>query len=164
MTKINWKKNKTGDQDKRLEFFRYVVVLFASIIILKLGYIQVFQHVFYEALASGQHEFFQKLIPKRGMIYLHDLKDESLVPLAVNQQLASVYADPRQIKDPRHTSEALGGLLGYTPEQIEALEKRLDQPEDPYEPIAKEIDDHLLEKINALNLEGIHSFQESVRF
>ncbi|HAU66136.1 MAG: Peptidoglycan glycosyltransferase [Candidatus Uhrbacteria bacterium GW2011_GWF2_39_13] len=163
MTKLNWKKKKIGDQDKRLEFFRYAVVLFASIIILKLGYIQIFQHGFYEALASGQHEFFQKLIPKRGMIYLHDLKDQSLVPLAVNQQLASVYADPRQIKDPRHTSEALGTLFGYTQEQVEALEKRLNQPEDPYEPIAKEVDDKMLEKISALKLEGVHSIPESVR-
>ncbi|PJE76568.1 hypothetical protein COV05_04335 [Candidatus Uhrbacteria bacterium CG10_big_fil_rev_8_21_14_0_10_48_16] len=163
MAKQRWRTSKKGDNDARLEIFRYAILLFAGVILLKLVYIQVFQHAFYEALASGQHELFQELIPERGEIYLHDFKDETLVPIAVNQQLAFVYTDPRQIEEADDTAEALGELFGYSEEQIDALEERLDQPEDPYEPIAREVDEKTLEKILALELPGVHYVREASR-
>ncbi len=81
---------KTGD-DGRLEAFRYFIVLFCAVIVLKLFVLQVIDHGFYDALASGQHEIFQELIPKRGSVYMHDYKDEKITPIATNQQLAFVY-------------------------------------------------------------------------
>lgn len=138
-------------------------MLFAGVIVLKLLFIQLFQHDFYEALASGQHELFQELIPERGEIYLHDFKDDTLVPVAVNQQLAFVYADPREIEDVDDTAEAVGELFGYDDAAVGMLEERLDQPEDPYEPIEREVDDETLELLLALDLAGIHYTRETSR-
>ena len=147
MTRSSWRRTTSTNTDVRLEIFRYVIVVFAGVIVLKLFFIQIFQHDFYEALASGQHELFQELIPERGEIYLHDFKDETLVPVAVNQQLAFVWADPREIEDADDTAEALAELFGYDEEKTDALEERLDQPQDPYEPIEREVEEETLEKL-----------------
>lgn len=138
-------------------------MVFAGVIVLKLFFIQIFQHDFYEALASGQHELFQELIPERGEIYLHDFKDETLVPVAVNQQLAFVWADPREIEDADDTAEALAELFGYDEEKTDALEERLDQPQDPYEPIEREVEEETLEKLLILDLPGINYTRETSR-
>ncbi|MBI4435633.1 penicillin-binding protein 2 [Candidatus Uhrbacteria bacterium] len=163
MSQNSCRRAQTSNNDLRLEVFRYAVVLFAGVIVLKLFFIQVFQHNFYEALASGQHELFQELIPERGEIYLHDFKDETLVPVAVNQELASVYADPREVEDADDTAEALAEIFGYEEDAIDALDARLDRPDDPYEPIERKVDDKTLEKLLALELPGIHYTRETSR-
>ena len=149
--------------DKRLEILRIFFVLCAGVICLKLVVIQVFDHSFYQALASGQHELLSQLVPTRGTIFVHDYKDERIVPVAANEQLAFVYADPRKIVGAETTAQAIGDILGYTPERITALTKRLDQPNDPYEPIEREVPDLLLEKLSALKLPGIDWVREAVR-
>ena len=159
----SWRQVRAGDTDMRMEIFRFALVAFAGVIVLKLFVLQVLQHDFYSALASGQHELFEELIPERGNIFLHDYKDETLIPVATNQELAFVYADPRLIVDADDTAEALGEIFGYAEEAIDALEQRLDQPEDPYEPIARELDETTLEKILALDLPGIFYVRESSR-
>ncbi|MEK7619857.1 MAG: penicillin-binding protein 2 [Patescibacteria group bacterium] len=163
MTRSSWRRTTSTNTDVRLEIFRYVIVVFAGVIVLKLFFIQIFQHDFYEALASGQHELFQELIPERGEIYLHDFKDETLVPVAVNQQLAFVWADPREIEDADDTAEALAELFGYDEEKTDALEERLDQPQDPYEPIEREVEEETLEKLLILDLPGINYTRETSR-
>lgn len=146
-----------------MEVVRYGAVIFAVVICLKLVFLQVINHGFYEALASGQHELYQELIPERGSIFVHDLKDETLVPIATNQQLAFVYADPRLIEDADDAAEALGEVLRYTEEEVDALEEKLDKHEDPYEPIKREVDDETLQKIIDLELSGIFYVRESSR-
>lgn len=154
---------KRNGRDARVEAFRLFMLVFAAVIVVKLFVLQVIDHDFYQALASGQHEILRELVPERGTVYMHDYKDETLVPIGTNQQLAFVYADPRQIKNPDETAEAVGELFGYDENKIEALENRLDRPEDPYEPIAREVDDETLEHLMALELPGIHFVRESVR-
>ena len=111
MTKSSWRRTTSQNSDLRLEIFRYGVLVFAAVIAVKLFFIQTFQHDFYEALASGQHELFEELIPERGEVSLHDFKDDTLVRVAVNQELAFVYADPREIQEADDTAQALGQAL-----------------------------------------------------
>lgn len=153
----------THGHDGRMEAFRLFMIFFASVIGVKLFILQIVDHNFYQDLASGQHEILRELIPERGSVYMHDYKDETIVPVATNQQLAFVYADPRQIERADDVAEAVGLVFGYDEEKIKALEERLGRPEDPYEPIEREVDDKTLEKLTALNLSGIHYVRESVR-
>lgn len=153
----------TSKRDFRLETFRIFLVIFAVVICIKLFLIQIVDHAFYQALASGQHEMLRKLVPERGTVFIHDYKDERIVPIATNEQLAFVYADPRHVNDVQKTVEALGEILLYAPEQIESLAKRLDQPNDPYEPIQREVPDVVLEKISDLQLSGIAWVREATR-
>jgi cell division protein FtsI (penicillin-binding protein 3) len=146
-----------------MEIFRYAMVIACALVALKLFSVQVLEHGFYSALASGQHEIFQELIPKRGSVFVHDEKDETLVPIATNQQLAFVFADPRLIERPDKTAEAVAEVFDYNDEQLNALKTRLDRPEDPYEPIEKEVDDKTLEKLMSKDLDGILYVRESAR-
>lgn len=150
-------------RDIRVEAFRLFMLLFAVVIGVKLLILQLIDHDFYQALASGQHEILRELIPVRGTVYMHDYKDEQLVPVATNQRLAFVYADPRRVENPRETAEALGEIFGYDEEKINAMEARLDQPEDPYEPIEREVSDALLDTLLERNLSGILYTRELTR-
>ncbi len=151
--------NKGG----RLEAFRLFMLFFAAVIGVKLFVLQIVDHNFYQALASGQHEILRELIAERGIVYMHDYKDEKLIPVATNQRLALVYADPRRVEDPEKTAQALGELFGYDEEKMIALEHRLDQPEDPYEPIEREVPDVLLNKLIERDLPGIQYVRELTR-
>ncbi len=158
-----WRKSKRENTNARLEVFRYGVVAFAAVIVLKLFFLQGFQHAFYEALASGQHELYQELIAKRGTIYVHDYKDETIVPVATNQQLAFIYADPRLVDDSDDTAEALAEIFHLDATATAVLENRLDQPEDPYEPIERDVSEQTLQRILDLDLDGIFYVREPSR-
>jgi cell division protein FtsI/penicillin-binding protein 2 len=156
----------TRDHQKRsgrLEAFRLFMLFFAVVIGVKLFVLQIIDHDFYQALASGQREILRELIPERGIVYMHDYKDERLIPVATNQRLAFVYADPRRVEDPEKTAEALGELFEYDEEKVKALEERLDQPKDPYEPIKHEVPDDLLNKLIERDLPGIQYVRELTR-
>ncbi len=150
-------------RDGRLEAFRLFMLFFAAVIGVKLFVLQIIDHGFYQALASGQHEILRELIPERGTVFMHDYKDEALIPVATNQRLAQVYADPRRVENAEETAEALGELFGYDEEKIEILEERLDRPEDPYEPIEREVSDELLNKLIERDLPGIQYVRELTR-
>jgi len=143
---------------------RVVAILFAIAIVGRLFLLQVVDHDVYQALASGQHEIFQELFPERGDILVHDMKDGKLVPIATNQLLAFVFADPRHVKDPVQTAEKIGEVFGYDDEKILALAGRLGDAEDPYEPIERRVDDATLARVVALELEGIAYVRETTRF
>jgi len=162
--KSSWKKRlASGNRDLRIDAFRYAMVLFAGLIVFRLFLLQVVDHGFYKALASGQHEIFQELIATRGDILVQDMKDGRLVPVASTQQLAFIYADPRHVEDAEKIAEELGKIFAYEEEKIEALRKRLDQPEDPYEPIERNVSLDKLDAIVELELPGIFFLREDAR-
>lgn len=144
-------------------FFRFGMVAFAAVITLKLFVLQVLDHETYKALASGQHEIFKELFPSRGDILIHDLKDDVLLPIATVQQVAFVYADPRKVEDADRTAEKLGELFEFDDEKIDALEDRLKDREDPYEPIARNVKDETLDALIALELPGVLYLREEGR-
>jgi len=160
-----WKRSgKKAHRDWRIDTFRYSMVLFAGLIVFRLTVLQVIDHGFYKILASGQHEIFQELFPRRGDILVRDIKDGTIIPIATNQQLWIFYADPRHVEDAKEAAEGIGEIFNYNDDQIESLEKRLDQPDDPYEPIARHVSDDLADKLVALELPGIFRLGEEARF
>lgn len=96
-------REKSNDKDGRLKVIRVIIFLFAGVIALRFFSLQVLNHDFYAALAAGQHDIYQSLFPERGNIYMQEIvggtsNGQTLYPLATNQSLYLVYADPRQIK------------------------------------------------------------------
>ncbi|OGL94397.1 hypothetical protein A3H12_03190 [Candidatus Uhrbacteria bacterium RIFCSPLOWO2_12_FULL_47_9] len=156
-----WQQQTGIKREWRMDALRSVFLLFAVLIILKLFFIQVVQHENYAALANGQHEIFQKLYPERGQVFVHD--GDSLTPVITNQQLAFVYADPRYVKDPNATVEALSPLLSFDDERKALLKTKFANTKDPYEPIQRGVTKETLDKISALKLPGIFFLMESTR-
>ncbi|MBU0530899.1 penicillin-binding protein 2 [Patescibacteria group bacterium] len=203
--KRDWKKLAGVENDarepRRVRAFRIALVLVAVVIGLRLFMLQVLQHGFYEALASGQHEIFEELFPERGDILVRDLYEDKLYSIATNHLTGYVYAEPRKVVDYEQTAKVLAGILGYEMEVCEAkdpeseksevesiksedlevaeepveeeeqicptdyeiLLTRLNKPDDPYEPIAREVHEDLLEQIEAAQLPGIFFVRELSR-
>ncbi len=160
----SWRRSSSaGAPSWRLEVFRYAVLAFASVIVIKLFILQIVDHSYYQALASGQYEMFKELFPVRGDILFQDLKDERVVPVATNERLAFIYSDPRLIENSQETAYALADIFGYTDELREELVIRLDRRDDPFEPIEHRVSDELLEKVVERKLSGVSYTRELIR-
>ena len=96
----------------RLIIMRVAFSICALLIVFRLVKLQIIDHSFYEDLALGQHNIFQQLYPERGSIYVHDSENsKDLYPLASNQDLTLVYAQPNKIENPEETAEKITDIL-----------------------------------------------------
>lgn len=161
-TRRRWKPSAT--RDWRSSAFQGLVGLFALAILGKLFLLQVMDHPAYAALAEGQHGIFKALFASRGSILVHDTKDGTLLPIATNQRLTSVYVDPREVEDPEKAAGLLGEAFGFDEARITALGGRFSDEKDPYEPVASHVSDELVERLRALALPGVHFVPEEARF
>src|SRR3989338_9212557 len=103
----------SSSREWRVSVFKVVVGGLAGLIIAKLFFLQVIDHGFYEAMAGDQHEMFQELLPERGRIFINDLKDRKLVPVAENQLMATIYAEPSRVEKPAEAAQKIGEVLGF---------------------------------------------------
>lgn len=175
-----------------MRLVQIIIFLFGGVLVLRLFVLQVVDNDFYAALAAGQHEIYQSLFPERGKIWMQELNTESksgekkLYPLATNQSLYLVYADPRKIKDAEELAPKLSeifyereksdGAEKLTPEEIaaedgaakEKLEEeilaKLKKENDPYEPLYHRVPDSSVEKIKELGADGLGFIEEDARF
>src|SRR5689334_1240797 len=113
--KKSWraKPKAAGARDARTTVVRVGTLLAAGAVFAKLFMLQVVDHPAYAALASGQHNIFRELFPLRGDILVHDGKDGTVIPVATNEKLSLVFADPRHVVDPVKTADLLAQVLGY---------------------------------------------------
>ena len=147
---------------RRLAIVRLVFFIFFSFIVLRLFQLQVLNHTFYAALASGQHDLFYKLMPKRGEVFVQDpLSKGKQSPVAINQYLNLVYASPKNVVDPNLAAGALTKLLEVPEEDLRQI---LSKPDDPWEPLKHAVTDEVVQNINNLKIAGIHTEPESVRY
>ncbi len=166
MAKV-WRKHYSAQRPParrfdRLTFLAAAIFLFSGFVIYRLFILQVMQHPFYAALASDQHDIYEKLIPERGEILVHDkFTGDRLYPVATNKTYHLVYAIPKQIEDPKKTADAIAPLLDVKPEDILP---RLEKKDDLYEPLKRQVPDETMEKIKALNITGIKSSEDSYRY
>jgi cell division protein FtsI/penicillin-binding protein 2 len=166
MFKVRQRKIRlTNSSDKRLIFLNLLVFIFSSIIIIRLFDLQILNHKFYTALASGQHEIYKELFPERGKIFMREIQSDKTYPLAVNQSLFLVYAEPRKIKDPNDVAEKLFSIFGINDEEEKSkLKEKLSKKGDPYEPLKHKVTEEIVSKIKELNIEGIGFAKENFRY
>ena len=145
----------------RVHILSALVIALFLIVLLKLFQVQVIGHNFYKALAQNQHEFFEKIVPERGEVFINDAYSDKIYPLAVNKELSLVYAVPRNIIDKKETAAKLSELLEIEEEDIF---KMIDKEDDPYEVIKREVQDEVVEKIKNENIIGIKTSPEIIRY
>lgn len=133
-----------------------------SVIIIRLFSLQVLEYGFYKALAEGQHNLYQQLFPKRGKVFATERKTTELYPLATNEPLTFVYANPSRIKDdPAVIAIALSPILGVTEEIII---ERLSKENDLFEPLKHEVRAGDVQRIKELGFSGIEFSDELARY
>lgn len=91
------------------------------------------------------------LIAPRGSIYITD-KNKSLIPAAITKEFPAIFAIPKQVANARETATALTAITGLS---FDDLYKRLNKPNDPYEPLVEKATDDQVRKIQELNAKGI---------
>lgn len=128
--KTRGKKKKASDPFVLVNFL--VIVLFVTIAV-RLGYLQIFQAEKYSALAENQRTRTADLLPRRGTVYLSE-RGDSTFQVATTRKTASVYADPRLIKDVRYTVEKLTDIIFNFEKREEKRKQNLMKDSGQYSP------------------------------
>jgi cell division protein FtsI/penicillin-binding protein 2 len=96
---------------------RLVLVVFAfafGAMFVRAAWLQGVRAGSYERLAAGQHRATIVDPAGRGTIF-----DRTGVQLAIGRQATTVYANPRQIRDPKSTAELVARVLRLDPEKVQ---------------------------------------------
>lgn len=166
----NSRKNRAqskGGADARIRALSIFIVLVCLILISRLFVLMILDHDMYKALAADAHEIYTQLIPKRGGIYIQDIRSHEEFPLAINRDYFLVYADTRQfttdeIRETVFTQ--LNEIFQYNDEQKEGLRQKLSKINDPYEPIEMKVDDTVYNTLKQKKLPGIGYIRRPYRY
>lgn len=123
----------------------------------RLFYLQVIRHDYYRnAALTGQFKEYE--IPaERGVIVAHD--GNQLVPIVLNEDVYTAFADPKYVKDPKSAADAVAGVLGGDKANYETLMKS----ESRYAVLAKKLPKDKAEKLDKLDIKGIGTRATSQR-
>ncbi len=142
---------------RRLFTLRLLLFGLGILVLARLGYLQIVQHGYYTALAAGEHQRKYELPAARGQIYLQD--GDTKVPLALNQTLKLMYADPSIIVDKADTARKLSAVTGQPPERyIDAMSKAKE-----YAVLQARLDEATATKIKNLRLTGVGLINQTYR-
>ncbi len=139
----------TKASSKRLDWLYICVVLLGVLTVGRLFYIQIIQHAQFSRLAANEHQRQYEVPADRGQIYVLD--GETKVPLALNQQLKLLYADPSIVSNKRVAAEKLAKITG---QPADKYLKAMDQGKE-YALLETRLSAKTAESIKALGLRGI---------
>ena len=142
-----------GFEESRLRWLQWFFVALGALVAARLFYVQIWNGQTYRLWAANQHELQAKLIPQRGRILARDRVDGTLHPLATNKDVWTLYAVPKSMKNPGDAARELAPLSGKT--EAELVEAWTARPDDPYEPVAKNLSKEQADAIREKKLEGI---------
>ena len=149
----------TISQRRRIGLLATSLAFFGFILLARLFYLQVIMHGHYSARASLEHTADKYAIPaRRGELYLRDGSD-GRAPIALNQTLNVVEADPSKISDKAaaaaKVADVLGGAAGDYVKKLDAGRE--------YAKLADRVPQDAADKLNALKLKGIWTKEEAYR-
>ena len=142
----------------RTTLLLYLLVGVLVLFTFRLFYLQVIRHGHYEKLAREMQVSKLTIVPERGKIYALDGKTP--VPLVLNETVYTVFADPQEIEDVSEVKETMRQIAGGN--LVDGYEKRLNDKELRYVPMARQVTRTQAEKLRAKKLAGI-GFQKGSR-
>ena len=136
----------------------FFLTLLAAVI-LRVFSLAIVEYRRFVVAAEKQQQIFEVLPSRRGKIFAQD-KSGVLLPLAIQKSFFTLVAVPKDISDHALAASNLGELLSVQTDDIYA---KLAKADDPYEVIARKIDDETAAGIRALNTQGLMLVEESRR-
>jgi len=134
----------------------------------RLFYLQIIRHSGYREESLGQHQLDREILQSRGEIFMHDYKNNELVPLVINRDMGLLFIVPKEIIDKEKTANDLAEALESDEVKREELKAdilaKAGKPDDPYEPIRHKVEPETMEKIKNLKLPGVYFESELVRY
>ena len=145
--------------DLRIRILQAFFLVATIIMVGRLFRVQVVNHRFYLALASGQHELYRELFPERGDIIMGDREQKQYV-VATNEEKFLVAADLRLVTNLTKVAKFLADTLELDELELKSL---LSGNTDPYVPIKHRVSSATADLIGKEKLEGIMLLPEDIR-
>ena len=141
----------------RLRILYGLLLVVFVIFLVRLFYLQIIKHDYYKKVAiAGQFKEY-KIPAKRGVILARDGENE--VPIVLNEDVFTVFADPKYIKDAKSTANKVQSIIGGEQSKYEDLMKH----DTRYSVLAKKINKDDAKKIDDLKIKGLGSRAVSQR-
>ena len=140
----------------RIQTWFAFLVFIMSIFVVRLFYVQIIKHDYYQKAALSDQLKQYELPANRGIIVAHS--SGVLVPLVLNETLFTVYADPKFIVDKAQTSIKVSDVIGGKTEDL----KKMMEMDTRYSVLAKKVSKQQKQKLEGLKLKGI-GFRETVQ-
>lgn len=132
-----------------------LILLVTAIFIMRLFYLQIIQHNYYVGLSNAEQVKRLKIPAKRGLIYALD--GSTPVPLVLNQDVYTVFADPQTTQDNTKIIDTIQKIAGGNAEPN--LQDRLNNKTSRYQILATRITRTQADLIKAQKLKGV-GFQD----
>jgi cell division protein FtsI/penicillin-binding protein 2 len=138
----------------RLWFFAGAILIWATLVVVKLQYLQIQRSEDMRAMARRQQERVITADPRRGMIL-----DRTGRQLAVSTDVYSVYAAPEEIENKELAAESLARELDVG---LAKVRRRLSKK--GFVLVGKRVEPAVADRIKAMKIPGVHLVTESRRF
>ena len=135
----------------RAQALAYIVSAIMALFVVRLFYIQVIQHSYYQEQADSEQIKQFVLHAKRGELYVMD--GDKPAPLVLNETVYTVWADPTQVGDTGPIIEALTDIAGGNTRKDFA--KYLKVEDSKYQVLATKVTRKQAEMLKAKNLAGL---------
>ncbi len=136
--------------NRRINWWYGALLLVCLLFIARLFYLQVIRHDYYHKAALSDQLKQYTIAAPRGIIEAQD--GSSVVPVVLNQELYTLYADPTLVKTPNSSSAKLAHITGVSEGQYVNLMKTKNTR---YVVLAKRLNAAQNKQINALKLPGV---------
>jgi len=104
---------------QRVRIWYGALILVIGVFGVRLFYIQVIQHDHYEAAALSDQLKQYQIPATRGLIEVQN--NSSLLPIVLNQELYTLFADPPLVKQPNQVAQKIASIIGGNPSQYAGL-------------------------------------------
>src|SRR6185437_7331957 len=95
----------TSSAGRRLNFWYGALVLIMVLFVARLFWLQIVRHDHYEAAALSDQLKQYSIAPQRGLIEVQN--NGGTVPIVLNQELYTLYADPTLVKNAQSDADKL---------------------------------------------------------
>lgn len=143
---------------KVLYRFRICAFFLAGLLVvlaIPLYNIQIVRHKIFLEKAARQQEDIVELEPERGIIY-----DRNGEELTINIEVESLFADPKEVKEPKKTARILSELLDL---KYDSIYNKLAKSEKRFVWIGRKLKKEKAEKIKAQEIAGLYFIKEPER-
>jgi cell division protein FtsI (penicillin-binding protein 3) len=141
--------------NRRIRLLGAVFALVFGFALVRAGWLQAVRAPALDRLASSQHRETVDVPAHRGTIY-----DRLGLELAIGSPAITVYANPRQIRDPRVVAVAAGQELGLDPDKLYPL---LADHSRGFVYVARQADPEKAEALKGRNIVGLGFYPEEKR-
>jgi stage V sporulation protein D (sporulation-specific penicillin-binding protein) len=146
------------DRMKRIRIIYTVLVIVFSVFILRLFYLQVIKHDYYQQAANNDQLKQYSIPAQRGLIEANS--GSQIVPIVLNQTLYTLFADPPFIKTPGQDAAKIAKIIGGN---TNTYTQQMKTSNTQYVILAKQITQSQSDAILKLSLPGIDTTGQDYR-